>query len=120
MAVAEARGDGSGGAINEDFDTVRLSGRSTLGIDRGLAGHPPLVVAIHGGTYTSRYFDLPGYSLLDRAGALGIPLVAPDRPNYGDSVAPPPAEAGIEHSAELLDRAIGAIFEKYGDRKSVV
>lgn len=27
----------------------------------------PLVVAIHGGGYSSAYFDVPGYSLLDRA-----------------------------------------------------
>ena len=26
----------------------------------------PLVIALHGGTYTSEYFDIPGYSLLDR------------------------------------------------------
>lgn len=112
--------DGGNRAV-EDFDTVLLSGRSALGIDRRLAGNPPLVVAIHGGTYTSRYFDLPGYSLLDRAKALGIPLVAPDRPSYGGSVVPPPGEAGIEHSAALLDRAIGAIFKKYGgDTRGVV
>ena len=98
----------------EDFDGVLLSGRSAPGIDRRLSGTPPLVVAIHGGTYTSRYFDIPGYSLLDRAEALGIPLVAPDRPGYGGSVVPPPGDAGIEHGALLLDRAIGAIFERYG------
>ena len=113
--MENAEEDGGNRGIVEDFDTVRLSGRSTLDIDRRLAGNPPLVVAIHGGTYTSRYFDLPGYSLLDRAKVLGIPLVAPDRPGYGDSVVPPPEDAGIEHSAMLLDRAIGAMFEKYGD-----
>ena len=109
--AGENRGDAG---FHEEFDEVLLAGRSTLGIDRRLADRPPLVVAIHGGTYTSRYFDLPGYSLLDRARALGIPLIAPDRPGYGESVVPAPAEAGIEHSAVLLDRAIGAIFARYG------
>lgn len=112
--MANAQEEGGDGGIAEDFAGVSLSLRTTLGIDRRLAGTPPLVVAIHGGTYTSRYFALPGYSLLARARVLGIPLIAPDRPGYGGSVVPPPAEAGIEHSAELLDRAIGAIFEKYG------
>ena len=31
----------------------------------------PLVIALHGGTYTSEYFDIPGYSLLDRGEAAG-------------------------------------------------
>lgn len=115
----ESQGDSHG--VPEDFDTVLLSRRDTLGVDERLSGTPPLVVAIHGGTYTSRYFDLPGYSLIDRAGALGIPLVAPDRPSYGGSVVPAPEEAGIEHSAVLLDRAIGAMFEKFGnDTRGVV
>lgn len=119
--IPNAADDSGHRGIVEDFATVRLSGRSTPAIDRRLAGHPPLVVAIHGGTYTSRYFDLPGYSLLDRAKALGIPLVAPDRPGYGDSVVPPPEHAGIEHSALLLDRAIGAIFARHGaDTRGVV
>lgn len=43
----------------------------------------PLVVAVHGGGYTSAYFDVPGYSLLDRAAGLGVPVIAVDRPGYG-------------------------------------
>ena len=39
-----------------------------------LAAGTPLIVAIHGGTYTSAYFDMPGYSLLDRAAANGCRL----------------------------------------------
>jgi pimeloyl-ACP methyl ester carboxylesterase len=45
----------------------------------------PLVVAIHGGGFTSAYFDVPGYSLLKRAALLGIPAVAVDRPGYAAS-----------------------------------
>jgi hypothetical protein len=36
----------------------------------------PLIIAIHGGTYTSRYFDVPGHSLLDQAGRNGIPAMS--------------------------------------------
>jgi pimeloyl-ACP methyl ester carboxylesterase len=61
-----------------------LSGRHRL-VDGALAAHTPLVVAIHGGTYTSAYFDVPGASLMERAAANGIPIVAPDRPGYVDS-----------------------------------
>lgn len=112
--TANAGEDAGDRGIAAEYDTVLLSARSTLATNRRLTGHPPLVVALHGGTYTSRYFDLPGYSLLDRARALGIPLIAPDRPGYGDSVVPPPAQAGIDHSAVLLDRAIAAIFREHG------
>jgi len=41
---------------------------------------PPLIVAIHGGTYNSGYFDVAGYSLIQRAAGLGIPILALDRP----------------------------------------
>jgi pimeloyl-ACP methyl ester carboxylesterase len=52
-------------------------------------GSSPLVIAIHGGTYTSRYFDVPGYSLLERAGANGVPAVAIDRYGYGGTPCAP-------------------------------
>jgi hypothetical protein len=42
------------------------------------------VVAIHGGTYTSAYFDLLGRSLLDAAEANSIPIIAIDRSGYAD------------------------------------
>ena len=104
-----------------NYNGLELAGRSTLRIDDKVADITPLVVAIHGGTYTSLYFDLPGYSLLDRANAIGIPLIAPDRPGYGASAKPPPEEAGIEHSAMLLDGAIGAMVERIGkDTRGVV
>src|SRR5579862_8517879 len=46
------------------------------------AAGAPLVVALPGGTYTSVYFDVPGQSLLETAEALGIPVIAVDRPGY--------------------------------------
>jgi len=72
----------------------------------------PLVIAIHGGTYTSAYFDIPGYSLMDRAERLGIPIIALDRPGYGTSTAFASAESTIRRSAEILDTAIGQIVRE--------
>ena len=46
-------------------------------------GTSPLVLAIHGGTYTSIYFDVAGHSLLDRAARNGVPAIAIDRYGYG-------------------------------------
>jgi len=87
-----------------------LSGRSRL-LDI-VAPDMPLVIAVHGGTYTSAYFDVPGYSLLDRAVALGIPIVAPDRPGYGES---PALEDGrMASQARFLTGALGEAWERYG------
>lgn len=107
-------------AFRGDYDGLMLSGRSTLRIDPQAAHTMPLVVAIHGGTYTSRYFDLPGYSLLERATAAGIPLIAPDRPGYGQSTVFSAEKAGIEHSAMVLEQAIGAMFSTIGKDTSGV
>ena len=56
-----------------------ISGRERLA-GKDTAADIPLVIAIPGGTYTSTYFDVPGYSLLDHAAVSGIPVIAIDRP----------------------------------------
>lgn len=91
-----------------------FSGRHRSPADRP-AGALPLVVAVHGGTYSSAYFDVPGCSLLDRAAALGIPIVALDRPGYGDSRPIPPVEATIAGQARRLVAALGDIFARHGE-----
>ena len=58
-----------------------FTGRASNG-ERTRTGHP-LVIAIHGGTYTSKYFDVAGHSLLERANRNGIPAIAIDRYGYG-------------------------------------
>jgi pimeloyl-ACP methyl ester carboxylesterase len=93
---------------------MKLSGRTRMTPNLRPAVDHPLVIAIHGGTYTSAYFDVPGYSLLDGAAALGIPSIAFDRPGYGSSTALPPAEATILKNAEILDELIGEIWTQYG------
>lgn len=76
-----------------------LSGLARLGAG---GSDQPLVVAVHGGTYTSRYFDLPGHSLLDRAEANGIPVVAIDRPGHGGTPVQPPERSTIPEQAAFL------------------
>jgi hypothetical protein len=53
-----------------------LSGRMRISGKTGA----PLVIAVHGGTYTSAYFDLPGRSLIDAEQRNGLSIVAIDRP----------------------------------------
>jgi pimeloyl-ACP methyl ester carboxylesterase len=94
-------------------DRYTITGRRKLA-GRDAAADTPLVIALPGGTYTSVYFDVPGYSLLDRAAALGISVLALDRPGYAGSTALPPAESTIERNAERLDEAIGKIWNDAG------
>ena len=69
----------------------------------------PLIAALHGGTYTARYFDIAGGSqgsFMDLAAAAGYPVVCFDRPGYGASPALAPAENTFGRHARLLAGAI--------------
>jgi pimeloyl-ACP methyl ester carboxylesterase len=74
----------------------------------------PLVIAVHGGTYSSAYFDVPGYSLLDRAAALGIPLIALDRPGYGESKLLAFDQMTLAGQARFLGRALKDAWDRFG------
>ena len=74
----------------------------------------PLVIALHGGTYTSEYFDIPGYSLLERADDAGIPVIALDRPNYAGSASLESEDSILRANVDALNEAIGEIWEQEG------
>ncbi|HVR89686.1 MAG TPA: alpha/beta hydrolase [Novosphingobium sp.] len=96
--------------------TSSLSGRANgSGSDGG-----PLVIAVHGGTYTSAYFDLPGRSLLDSAAANGIAVVAIDRPGYVNSPMLAPDSMDIAGQAAFLRDALGEVWEAFGGGRSGV
>lgn len=92
-----------------------LSGRHRRPEASTPAERTPLVVALHGGSYTSAYFDVPGASLFELAGTLGIPMLAPDRPGYGDSPLLDAAEQTIEGQAGLLHRALKDAWQRHGE-----
>ena len=73
----------------------------------------PLIVAIHGGSFTSRYFDLPGFSFLDFGHAQGFPILALDRPCYGKSQLSP-TETTFALNAEILSEAIQNFWQSHG------
>ena len=96
-----------------------VSGRRTAPAETSTG--QPLIVAIHGGGSTSGYFDVPGFSLLDRAAASGLCAFALDRPGYGSSTALPADEATILRNAEVLDDAIGGLWAaEHGDAHGIV
>ncbi|QBR01346.1 alpha/beta hydrolase [Paraburkholderia pallida] len=76
-----------------------------------LAQDYPIVVAIHGGTYTADYFHIEGCSLFERAVALGIPVFTVNRPGYADSVKKAGQDCSIVSNAELLNGALSELWE---------
>jgi pimeloyl-ACP methyl ester carboxylesterase len=78
-----------------------------------VAGRPrPLIVALHGGGFTSGYFDCDGYSLLQRASRAGCPVIGIDRPGYGKSTRLPPGDGAIPRNAELLQAVIARLWDE--------
>ncbi len=110
---AEAGPAPSSNFFKETFGAITLSGRRG-GAVAAPGDDLPLIVAIHGGGYSSAYFDLPGFSLVERATALGIPIVAVDRPGYVGSTGFAPADATIANNAERLDQVIGELWRRFG------
>ena len=83
-----------------------------------LAGTPhpgsPLLVALHGGTFTSEYFCIAGSrtgSFVDIATRNGFSVLRMDRPGYGASDLLPEDENTFVRQAELLDSAISGMLD---------
>jgi pimeloyl-ACP methyl ester carboxylesterase len=69
----------------------------------------PLLVALHGGTYNSAYFEVAGGplgSFVEIATRNGFCVLTIDRPGYGSSGMLPDAENTFERQAEILDEAV--------------
>ena len=93
---------------------LMIGGRSNRHLGAPVGPDVPLVVALHGGTYTSEYFDIRGHSLLERGADLGIPVVALDRPNYAESSPLPAGESIILANAGALGDVIGEVWAAHG------
>jgi pimeloyl-ACP methyl ester carboxylesterase len=83
--------------------------------------HRPLLVGVHGGTYTSSYFAAGdgANSSLTTAAALGVPFVAIDRPGYKDSTPlPSPVAEGStflqDEGKWLHEHTLPAIWNQWG------
>ncbi|EXJ92075.1 hypothetical protein A1O3_00625 [Capronia epimyces CBS 606.96] len=82
--------------------------------------HRPFLVCLHGGTYSSSYFDPPGQSIKGVSDALGVPVVAIDRAGYGGSslfgingVVPEGSTYFEEEGNWLHDLVLPALWESY-------
>ena len=82
-------------------------------------GAAPLVIAVHGGTYNSTYFDVADHSLLDRAARNGIAAIAIDRYGYGGT--PFIEDMSILGQAAALRDALVTVWEEHrGEATGVV
>jgi pimeloyl-ACP methyl ester carboxylesterase len=96
-----------------EAEGVRIAGSQIA------AGDPeaPLLVCLHGGLYRGHYFDVgtgSGGSFMDVAAAHGFPVVALDRPGYGESDELPAADNTFERQAQLLEQAATAAAAQLG------
>ncbi len=116
-------------AVTEDFEHTLAGAGPARGTtvtgrkrwpDRPIGPDTPLIVALHGGTYTSTYFDVDGYSLLDRAAGAGVPIIALDRPAYRGSTPVEPGESIILANAEALDDVVAELWDDVGGDTSGV
>lgn len=92
----------------------RFSGLRNSAVDRVARADTPLIVAIHGGGYHSSFFDFPGHSLLDRGASLDIPIIAIDRPNYGDTDTLITDDSILQANVEHLDHLISELWQGHG------
>lgn len=93
--------------ITIDTDSGSIFAR--LFLNSGLKGRP-LVVALHGGGFTSRYFDRPGHSIVDTAVEYGCGVVLLDRPGNGRSTFKKRAGDIFNDNADALVDAINSIW----------
>ncbi|MFD6856226.1 alpha/beta hydrolase [Rhodococcus sp. NPDC060090] len=89
--------------------TVEVDGAQISALCSYVEQPRAVIVALHGGATTSRYFDLDGHpelSLLRTAAALGYTVLAIDRPGYADSFE---YQERFDDPANRVDAAYGAV-----------
>ncbi|KAL4886046.1 hypothetical protein BJY04DRAFT_213585 [Aspergillus karnatakaensis] len=84
------------------------------------ASSRPLIVALHGGTYDSSYFNgTPETSASTTSTSLGIPFVAIDRPCYGGTTSFLPLPEGSDFNEEsgrwLHEYILPALWARFGE-----
>lgn len=104
---------GSGPVIER---AVEVNGRRYSALCAEVDAPRAVVVALHGGATTARYFDLPGQprlSLLRLGALLGFTVLAPDRPGYGESA---PWDRAFDAPEQRVDATFAAIDALLGSR----
>ena len=102
-------------SVSIDAGNVKLSGRflpATNGEPRAL------LVAVHGGTYTSKYFDTSPSLLLEFCASLGYSILALDRPGYEAATSVPFDQLSFDGQVPVLRQALDEIWDGYGQQSA--
>lgn len=98
--------------MSPDPSAARSRTLDAAGVSLGVRVFDPpaeprgLIVAVHGGTYDSAYYDLGEGSLTVLGPADGFRVVALDRPGYGDSAGVAPERLTFAEQTAILAAAI--------------
>ncbi len=86
------------------------------GPSKALLKYKPLVVGLHGGSYSSEYFDVDEkHTAAIQSNALGVPFVAIDRPCYKGTTPIAPLTDFFQKSASVLNEYIlPAVWNAFG------
>ncbi|GAA4079368.1 alpha/beta hydrolase [Nocardioides kongjuensis] len=104
-----------------DHFSIETSAGTLSGRSAGPRNRPRgLVVALHGGTYDSAYYDTGAGSLLETGAALGLCVVALDRPGYGSAAGIAPEHTSFAGQTAVLLEAVGKIAAEVGPEQGVV
>ncbi|KAJ5595559.1 uncharacterized protein N7459_001767 [Penicillium hispanicum] len=96
-----------------------LTGRLALPSKKPPTQFVPLLVCLHGGTYDSEYFDAsPECSIGQISDALQVPVIAIDRPGYGEGHHHvPPATTEVTYAQQqgryINTKLLPALWRKY-------
>lgn len=106
----------NGGTLSGHFYNPETSSPAYAALDDS---RRPLFVAIHGGSYTSSYFDADSKHTATLCGkGLGVPVVAIDRPLYKDSSSFYPIPEGKTYhdglAVHLHKHILPTIWKEYG------
>jgi pimeloyl-ACP methyl ester carboxylesterase len=102
-------------SVSIEAGNVKLSGRflpATNGEPRAL------LIAVHGGTYTSKYFDTSPSLLLEFCASLGYSILALDRPGYGSATSIPFDQLSFDGQVPVLRQALDEIWHDYGQQSA--
>ncbi len=102
-------------SVSVDAGNVKLSGRFVPATN----GQPrALLVALHGGTYSSKYFDTPSSALLEFCASSGYSIIALDRPGYGTATSVPFDQLSFDGQVPILRQALAEIWQRYGQQSA--
>ncbi|WP_427891753.1 alpha/beta hydrolase [Kribbella sp. GL6] len=106
--------------MSDTFSTTTTAGKLSGRIAGPRSQPRGLVIALHGGTYDSAYYETGAGSLLELAEPLGLCVVALDRPGYGATADLDPLHLSFTGQTDVLLEAVQDSIEQIEPQSGVV